>query len=805
MLSKNSLKFRLPLFAVSLTLMAVCTLAVVTERIASQRMKMEAGEVMSRRAMSFAGMIDRLMAERVSDISVRSVDLVRSGLLDRPAQMRAALEGVKNNYDGYAWIGYADRTGHVVAATDALLEGADVSSRPWFQNASHSPFVGDVHRALLLEKKLKTEDNEPLRFLDIAVPVLGREDEVVGVLCAHIDWRWIKGLAQLLPLAAQRDVLLVASDNTVLLGPLDMQGHNLPEDVVSNLRQSKSGYGVARWPDGKIYLSGHALSRGYRSYSGLQWLIVIRQDVHSAYLSAAEIRNQIILWGAGIAAMFALLGWLVAKRISQPLAAISNAAAAIEAGNTAIRIPQLSTFHEVTVLARALSSLIQRLLQREAELEHLATHNALTHLPNRTLIKALIDQAVARAHAAHEIVSVITVSFDGYEHLNTLLGNALGDEILRKMATRLKGMTNDSTLGHLGRDEFVLLLTGRGNTLAGMAEATLALQSIMGEPVIVDDSTYFLRPVIGISHYPKDGRTGEILLGCSEAAMHQARRPGSNRLHVFHAQMNAEVLERLDLERDLSAALHEGQFEVHYQPQVASSSSEIVGLEALIRWRHPERGLISPAKFIPVAEASGLILPLGEWILNEACRQTKHWHDLGHMTLRVAVNVSSRQFSEANLLGQVAIALDSSSLDPACLKLEITESMLMGDVDKSIGVMRALKGLGVTLAMDDFGTGYSSLSYLSQFPIDQLKVDQSFVRALLPGTDNSAIVHTIVALGHNLGMDVIAEGVETLEQVAFLKKAGCDEMQGYHFSKPLPADAVTQLLQAARLPSVSEA
>jgi diguanylate cyclase (GGDEF)-like protein len=797
-MNKKSLKFRLPLFAALLAITATLALGTITERLAVSQLKQETGEVLSRRTTNLSGLIDRLMAERLNEIRLQGRILSDSSLLPNSFLVRHELDKVKAASEGYAWIGLATPAGTVLASTDGILEGADVSERPWFQKASRSAFVGDLHPAVLLEKELNAGGMEPLRLLDIAVPVIAQDGNNRGVLGAHIDWRWVKSLAGMIPARRGADFLIIAADNSVLLGPPDLQDKPLPAELVSRLRGQKTGYTEQRWPDGKTYLTGYTLSDGHHNYAGLQWLIVERQDAGIAYANASALRREITLCGILIAAVFGAMGWFAAVRISRPLLAISDAAEAIEQGDTTARIPKIRSFHEVMVLARTLSSLIRQLKDREAELEHQATHNSLTNLPNRALIKALIDQTIASAGRKHRMVTVVTLGFEGVGDIQNALGSQAGDTLRLAIADRLRSVTANATLGHMGKDEFVVVLQDRDDDLPLTMALTSAVEKRIADPVEIEGMLYFVSPVIGISQFPRDGAIADTLLGCSEAAMHQARTAGGHSIRLYKSEMNSSIAERLDLERELRLALQDRQFELHYQPQVSLATGEIVGVEALVRWRHPKRGLISPAKFIPVAEASGLIVSLGEWILHAACQQAQQWCSTSVAPLRVSVNVSSRQFSEADVLAQVTSALAMSGLAPNHLKLEITESMLMHDVSKSIAIMRQLVDRGVDIAIDDFGTGYSSLSYLGQFPISQLKIDQSFVRDLCQDSAIAGIVNAIISLGRHMKLNIVAEGVETREQFEYLKTIGCDAMQGYYFSKPLPADAMTALLYSPK-------
>ncbi|MDB5794547.1 MAG: hypothetical protein JWR25_926 [Noviherbaspirillum sp.] len=793
---KYGLKAWLTLFAVMLAITTTAGLGLIVEKVATSQLKQRSGDKLTQRSVVLADRIDYAMFERYRDMQLHASMLSMLDLFERPSDIRSRLNELRSAYEGYVWIGYAARDGKVLAATDGVLEGENISERPLFNRTTEAAFVGDVHRAILLEKKLNPEGRDPLRLLDIAVPVLDRQGKFAGVLGAHIDWRLIKNIAASLPQNDKADVLVLSADTTVLLGPSDLQDRTLSLASIRRASNGGSGYEVERWPDGKTYLTGYSQGRGYRDYPGLNWIILERQEIGIAFAPALAFRQQVIMWGIAIAVLFALLGWLVAARIARPLTSITQAAEALQRGNPHIKIPLTTGYREVSVLSSTLSTLIDKLTQREAQLEHQATHHPLTQLPNRALVKAVLNQTISQATKEHRQVAVLIAGLDRFKAVNDTLGHAGGDNMLRSVAERLAACIGASgTLGHLGRDEFAVVLEENDITLPQTTLLATRLQESIEAPFAVAGIEFFLSLSIGISQFPKDGQDAEALLSYSEAALHQAKQKGGNHIEFYEAQLNVAVLERLALERELRQALDKQQFELHYQPQVSFKTGAIVGVEALIRWRHPERGLIPPLKFIPLAEASGLIVPIGDWVLNEACAQAMVWRAQGLAPVRMGVNVSARQFSDEKLVQRVSDALSRSGLEPTYLKLEITESLLMQEVEHSIRIMQDLADLGLHIAIDDFGTGYSSLSYLKRFPISELKIDQAFVRDLTSHSDDAAIVRAIISLGHNLKLSVIAEGVETGEQASFLRQADCDEMQGYSFSRPLPADGITALLR----------
>ena len=428
--------------------------------------------------------------------------------------------------------------------------------------------------------------------------------------------------------------------------------------------------------------------------------------------------------------------------------------------------------------------------QAESRVLHLANHDALTGLPNRRLLHDRLGQALAMAHREHHHVAVLFMDLDRFKTINDSLGHMMGDALLQAVARRLQfTLREGDTVSRLGGDEFVVVLPNLEHP--GAAEkVALKLVEALAPPFDLDGQELRVSASIGISFFPEDGGDTETLLRNADSAMYHAKEMGRNNYQFFMEQMNVAAAERLRLENDLHRALERGEFELHYQPRISVADGAACGIEALIRWRHPERGLILPDEFIPVAEDTGLIVPIGEWVIQEACRQNMAWCEAGLPRLPVAVNLSPRQFRQSNLVETVVRALDRHGCPSELLELEITEGVLMQETADTLQTLEALNKLGVGLAIDDFGIGYSSLSYLKRFPVDCLKIDQSFVRDVTVDPDDAAIVTAIIGLAHSLGLAVVAEGVEDASQLAFIRNAGCDEAQGFHFSRPMPADQI---------------
>ena len=437
--------------------------------------------------------------------------------------------------------------------------------------------------------------------------------------------------------------------------------------------------------------------------------------------------------------------------------------------------------------------------ESERHIQFLAHYDSLTRLPNRVLFGDRVQQALASSRRTGKRVALLFLDLDRFKSINDSLGHLAGDQLLQSVATHLKACVREmDTICRQGGDEFMILLTeiDRAEDAAHVAQKIVAA---MSEPHLVGNSSLIVTFSIGISLYPDDAPDSPAMIKNADAAMYHAKEKGRNNFQFFTPDMNAEAADRLELESDLRKAVQQGEFVLHYQPQMDNDSGNIVGMEALIRWRHPERGLVPPAKFIPIAEDCGLIGQMGEWVLHTACVQNRLWQENGLPKVPVAVNISAMQFHQKNFRETVARVLQESGLESCYLELEITESITVKEIEKTVHLLNEFKQMGVLISIDDFGTGYSSLSYLKRFPIDKLKIDQSFVRDIGTDADDASIVQTIISMGHGLRLKVIAEGVETSEQLAFLKERGCDETQGYYFSKPLPSAEFEKYVRSREL------
>ncbi|MDP2155400.1 MAG: EAL domain-containing protein [Sulfuricella sp.] len=433
--------------------------------------------------------------------------------------------------------------------------------------------------------------------------------------------------------------------------------------------------------------------------------------------------------------------------------------------------------------------------EAEQNLVQMTNFDVLTGLPNRFLFLDRLGHAISRSARSHRMVAVMLLDIDNFKNINDTLGHTHGDLLLQDIADRLRRcVLEDDTLARIGGDEFAIVLEG----VSEIEEIALIAQKIVdifSLPFTPSGQEIYVTPSMGITIYPMDGHDSDSLLKNADAAMYSAKEYGRNHFRFYTTDMNALAIERFAMEGALRRAMEREEFTLHYQPQVDIKSGRVVGVEALLRWNHPERGLVPPNEFVPLLEENNLIIPVGEWVLRTACAQCRAWQDAGLPPLRMAVNLSARQFRQDTLVEMIDSILRETGISPKLLELELTEGLLMENTSETSMILGQLKSRGVQVAIDDFGTGYSSLSYLKRFPIDRLKIDRSFVRDIITDSNDAAIAVAVISLGRSLGLSVIAEGVETGDQLEFLGVQKCDEYQGFHFSRPVPPEEIVFLFK----------
>ena len=487
---------------------------------------------------------------------------------------------------------------------------------------------------------------------------------------------------------------------------------------------------------------------------------------------------------------------LASGRLSETLLSTRLLAVALAAlATAALTVRQLVAFFQHK-LEEHTSRSRHDLAEAHARLRHIATHDPLTGLPNWNLLKDRLARSLAERHRPGRTIAVAAIDLDRFSAINHSLGHGVGDGVLVEIAHRLEAaVPAPHTLARVGGDSFGLLI----DSVSARMDAhsiTSAMLGSLEQPFLIHGEEVRVRSSIGVSVCPDDARRGDDLLAHAEAALVTSKRHGGGRVLFFDPSMSDSMRERLALENDLRRALAAGEFEIHYQPQISTRTGRILSVEALLRWRHPRKGLIAPSSFIPLAEQTGLIVPLDAWVLREACRQAREWQTDAGLNLKVAVNLSAMQFRCPDILDTIVSAVNEAGLEPRSLEIELTESALMLDPEQSASALKLLRSMGVSVAIDDFGTGYSSLSYLRRLPIDKLKIDRSFVRDLPTSPTDESIIRAIVSLAHSVGLQVVAEGVETAEQLERIRALDCDQWQGYYCCVPQPAAELAERLAA---------
>ena len=631
---------------------------------------------------------------------------------------------------------------------------------------------------------------------------------MIGTLLGVIDWHRVSdNLQQLTVLGARQD-----RDRRLLLRdparPVPLY-HTTGADLAA-YAALPDGAGLSAGEfDGRAYLIGTAVAPDGGGF-GRPWLMHTLISTATADAGVLDLRDRFIAFGIIFLLVSSAAGVAFARSLERPIVALQVAASRLAERDFDTPLPPVrndeigSLTASFDALRTALKANEQQRSEAEQKIRRLAYYDPITGLPNRAYLQDYLDTALAAASRYHRQLAVLYFDLDHFKRINDTLGHGAGDVLLEQTAARLvhclrgsdlilRGAHRSSaatsgdqhSMAHFGGDEFILVLNSLDDAY-GVARVARRLQDAFVAPFKLGSDELFVTASIGIAMYPDDGADAETLLRNADAAMVDAKQHGRNNYSFYMKEMNARARERLSLEGRLRKAIELEQFELHYQPQIDLRNNQLIGLEALVRWADPDKGLISPMEFIPLAEETGLIVPLGEWILKRACQQMQAWNGTALHGVRVAINLSLRQVKDRNFATLVGEVLAANGLSPAQLELELTESVLMEDSDSAARILDSLKAMGLSLSIDDFGTGYSSLSYLKRFAIDSLKIDRSFVRDMESDSNDQAIITAIIAMAHKLNLAVVAEGVETRQQALLLRQFNCDQIQGYWISRPLP-------------------
>ena len=797
------LGIRTAAWALALSSIPMLGMAVLSFYCARSTLRQEIDNQLLASAQAELASVDQLIGDARADLTSWSHMHVIAAVLRGDEQDSASRElaALVQRSSNFADMLALNEYGRVVAATRPALLGLDLGASPAYRAAA----AGTRYRSDIEDSSVI---GRPALTLAEPVHAANAQHRVIGTLLGVMAWERVTSTLHNLPVLGarqDRDRRLLLRDPSRAEALYDTINAN--PSAYATLPTS-AGLSAAQF-DGRAYLVGTARSSAEHS-NGHRWLLHTLVSTAAADAGVLNLRDRLVAFGVVFLVASTAAGLAFARSLERPIVALQIAASRLAQHDfdAPLPPPRSDEIGSLTSSFDALRSALKYNEQQHSEAEQkigrLAYHDQITGLPNRVFLQDHLHCALATASRHHKQLAVLYFNLDHFKRINDTLGHSAGDLLLAQAGARLNQCLRASdcvsrsvrimppdeqtihTMVRFGGDEFVLVLNDLDDAY-DVARVARRLQQAFALPFRIGADELFLTASIGIAMYPDDGIDGESLLRNADAAMYDAKQHGRNGYSFYIKEMNARARERLSLEGRLRKAIELEQFELHYQPQLDLHTNTLIGLEALVRWADPDKGLISPMEFIPLAEETGLIVPLGEWVLKRACWQMRAWQGTALDGVRVAINLSLRQVKERNFATLVGDILASNGITPSQLELELTESVLMEDSDGPSLILDSLKAMGLSLSIDDFGTGYSSLSYLKRFAINSLKIDRSFVRDMESDSNDQAIITAIIAMAHKLNLEVVAEGVENREQALLLRQFNCDQIQGYWLSRPLPA------------------
>ncbi|QZY56106.1 EAL domain-containing protein [Crassaminicella profunda] len=695
-------------------------------------------------------------------------------------------EEIKNKLDIYDTFFIADKTGK---CKDLLLENSsNIKERAYFKEAMEGKTI--VSNPIIA-------NSTGNQVVVVVAPIKSATGEVIGVMGADVNLIKLNYFIKKFKIEHLDSYsYLVTKDGLNITHPdhekiMKRNSHH----VLDEKDMQKKGDLLKILEDSKGYIHTEdaipSISYFHEVPNTDGWKIITKIPIQYIKQPIRKITKMLFFIGVVGVVLANIVGFIMANKIANPIIQLNQVFRKAAKGDLTVRA-EIDSQDEIGRAAKSFNVMMETI-------RYMTYYDPLTDLPNRGFFGKQLKFALSHAKRNKEKIGVMVIGLDRFKTINDTFGHNIGDQLLRAVAKELKNcVEEEDVVSRIGGGEFTILLPEiwENKNPAKIAQKILF---VMNKPWKIDGNEFYISASIGIAYFPDDGVDELTLLKNADTALHRVKEKGGNHYQFYAPSMNENLMEKLDIDKDLHDVLENEELLVYYQPKVDTHTRNIIGMEALVRWKHPKKGMISPATFIPLAEENGCILSIGEWVLHTACKQNKLWQDEGYEPITVAVNISARQFQQPNFVDLVRKVLKETELDPRYLELEITESIAVEDIEYTIEILNQLKEMNIQIAMDDFGTGYSSLSYLKRFAIDHLKIDQSFVKDIISNKNDQAIASTIIAMGNRLNLKVTAEGVETKEQLDFLEKENCQYIQGYLFSKPVPAKEFEKMIKVKKI------